>query len=39
MRKLWDMNIMYQPRFKGKVTVGAVRVVEEGAADYGIRGR
>ena len=30
---------MYKTRFKGEVTVGDVRVVEEGAADYGTRGR
>ena len=39
LRKLWDMNIMYKTRSKGEVTTGAVRVVEEGAAGYGIWGR
>ena len=39
LRKLCDMNIMYKTRVKGEVTVGAVRVVEEGAADYEIWGR
>ena len=36
--KMWDMNIMYKTRVKGEVTVGAVHVVEEGAADDGIWG-
>ena len=39
MRKLWDMKIMYKKRVKGEVTVGAVHVVEDGAAGYGIWGR
>ena len=39
LRKFWDMNIMYKTRVKGEVTVDDVRVVEEGAADYGIWGR
>ena len=30
---------MYKTRFKGEVTVGAVHVVEDGAAGYGIWGR
>ena len=38
MREWCDMNVMYKTRFKGEVTVGAVRVVEEGAADYGVWG-
>ena len=37
--ELWDMNIMYKTRTKDEVTTGAVRDVEEGAADYGVRGR
>ena len=39
MRKLWDMKIMYKKRVKGEVTVGAVHVVEEWAADDGVWGR
>ena len=39
LRELWDMNIMYKTRTKEEVTTGAVRDVEEGAADYGIWGR
>ena len=35
---MWDMNIMYKTRFKVEVTVGAVHVVEDGAADDGIWG-
>ena len=38
LRKLWDENILYKTRFKGEATVGDVRVVEEGAADYGYWG-
>ena len=30
---------MYKTRFNGEATVGDVRVVEEGAADYGACGR
>ena len=30
---------MYKMRFEGEATVGDVRVVEEGAADYGAWGR
>ena len=30
---------MYKARFKGEVTTGAVRDVEEGAADCGVWGR
>ena len=30
---------MYKTRFKGEVTTGAVRDVEDGAADYGVWGR
>ena len=37
--KLWDGNILYKTRSKGEATVGDVRVVEEGAADYGVWGR
>ena len=33
------MNIMYKTRTKEEVTTGAVRDVEEGAADYGVWGR
>ena len=39
LRELWDMNIMYETRAKEEVTTGAVRDVEEGAADYGVWGR
>ena len=38
MRKLLNMNIMYKTRFKGEVTTGVVRVVEDVAADDGIWG-
>ena len=38
MRELWDMNIMYKTRTKEEVMTGAVRDVEEGAADDGIWG-
>ena len=38
LRELWDMNIMYETRTKDGVTTGAVRDVEEGAADDGIWG-
>ena len=37
--KLWDMNIMYKTRTKEEVTTGAVHVVEDVAAGYGIWGR
>ena len=37
--ELWDMNIMYKTRTKEEVTTGAVRDVEEGAADCGVWGR
>ena len=33
------MNILYKTRTKEEVTTGAVRVVEEGAADDGVWGR
>ena len=39
LRELWEMNIMFKTRTKEEVTTGAVRVVEEGAAGYGIWGR
>ena len=39
LRKLWDKDILYKTRFKGEAMLDDVRVVEEGAADYGTRGR
>ena len=37
--KFWDELILYKKRDKGEAMVDGVRVVEEGAADYGTRGR
>ena len=37
--KLWDEYFLYKTRAKGEAMVDDVRVVEEGAADYGARGR
>ena len=37
--KFWDKFILYKKRDKGEAMVGDVRVAEEGAADYGSRGR
>ena len=39
MWKLWDEDILYKTRDKGEAMVDDVRVVEEGAADYGVWGR
>ena len=39
MRKFRDEDILYKTRDKGEVMLDDVRVVEEGAADYGTRGR
>ena len=39
MAKFWDEFILYKTRDKWKAMVDDVRVVEEGAADYGTRGR
>ena len=39
MWKCWDEFILYKKRSKGEAMVDDVRVVEEGAADYGARGR
>ena len=38
LRELWDMNIMYETRTKEEVMTGAVRDVEEGAANCGVWG-
>ena len=37
--KFWDEFILYKTRDKGEAMVDDVRVVEEGADDYGTRGR
>ena len=39
LRKLRDDFILYKTRDKGEAMVDDVRVVEEGADDYGTRGR
>ena len=39
MAKFWDKFKLYKKRNKGEVMVCDVRVVEEGAVDYGTRGR
>ena len=39
MWKFWDEFILYTKRDKGEAMVDDVRVAEEGAADYGTRGR
>ena len=39
MLKFWDKFILYKKRDKGEAMVDDVRVEEEGAADYGTRGR
>ena len=35
---MWDEDILYKTRDNGEAMVDDVRVVEEGAADYGARG-
>ena len=37
--KFWSKFILYKKRDKGEAMVDDVRVVEEGAVDYGTRGR
>ena len=39
MLKFWDKFTLYKERDKVEAIVDDVRVVEEGAADYGTRGR
>ena len=39
LAKFWDKFIVYKKRAKGEVMVCDVRGVEEGAVDYGTRGR
>ena len=39
MVKFWDKVTLYKTRAKEEVMVCDVRVVEEGAVDYGSRGR